>query len=207
MKLLSKRTSLISKSLLLFNLLIGGGHLAFAEVVSSDRFLIKILDRTISLQDIEFQHRNLEALDCVYEDAFVVRYFEKSFLKQLKKFLSEFPDKDEEVRRYLHKHEEVLKKIRFLFKILRYSEDQKTEISDKLTKLIRESARENKCNSEVLYKDTLKTNFIALMEAELYLRSRYGSQLKNISQFDTVRQSIDLFIESLDKQFTHEYYW
>lgn len=207
MKLLSKRISLISKSLLLFNLLVGGGHLANAEVVSSDRFLVKILDRTVSLQDIEFQHRNLLALNCVYDDAFIVKYFEKSFLKQLGKFLSEFPQKDDEVRRYLHKHEDELKKIRFLFKLLRYSEDQKTEVSPKLTKLIRESAKENNCNSEVLYKDTLKTNFISLMEAELYLRSRYGGQLKSISQFDTVRQSIDLFIESLDKQFAHEYYW
>jgi sulfur relay (sulfurtransferase) DsrC/TusE family protein len=204
MKSLSKKISPILKFLLLFNLLIGGLH---AEVVSSDRFLIKILDRTVSLQDIKYQFRNLKALHCIYDDSFVIRFFEKNFLKELDKFLQDFPEGDEEVRRYLHRHESILKKIRYFFKMLRYSEDQKTDVSPKLTQLIRESAKENKCNSEVLYKDTLKTNFIALMEMELYLRSRYGGQLKGSSQFDAVRQSIELFIESLDKQFQHEYYW
>ena len=180
------------------------GH---AEVISSDRFLIKILDRTVSLQDIQYQLRNLKALRCVYEDAFVVRFFEKNFIKELDKFLNNFPEKDAEVRRYLHRHEGILKDIRHLFKMLRYSEDQKTIVSPGLTKLIRESAKENNCDANVLYKDTLKTNFISLMETELYLRSRYGGQLKNSSQFDSIRQSIDLFVESLDKQFAHEYYW
>lgn len=207
MKSLNKRTSLILKYLLLFNLLIGGLHFGYAEVISSDRFLIKILDRTVSLQDIEYQLRNLKALKCVYEDAFVVRFFEKNFIKQLDKFVKEFPEKDAEVRRYLHRHEPILKNIRHLFKMLRYSEDQKTVVSPSLTKLIRESAKENNCDGDVLYKDTLKTNFISLMETELYLRSRYGGQLKNNSQFDSIRQSIDLFVESLDKQFAHEYYW
>jgi hypothetical protein len=58
-----------------------------------------------------------------------------------------------------------------------------------------------------LYKDTLKTNFIGLIEAELYLRTRYGAQLKQSRGFDGIRSSIELFIESLDKQFAHEYYW
>lgn len=204
MKLLSKRISQISKSLLLYSLLVGGAH---GNVVSSDRFLIKILDRTVSLQDVQFQLRNVKALNCIYDDAFVIQYFEKGFINDLDQFVKKMPDTDAEVRRYLHGHEKILKKTRFFFKMLRYAEDQKAEVSANLTKIIRESARENKCNSDVLYKDTLKTNFIALMEMELYLRARYGGQLKNNQSFDTIRPSIELFVESLDKQFNHEYYW
>lgn len=203
MKLLSKRISLILKSVLLSNLIVGG---SYANVISSDRFLIKILDRTVSLQDISFQLRNTEAINCVFDDSFVVRFFEKSFIKELNKFVRDFPQDEVEIRRYLHAHEAVLKKIRYLFKMLRYSEDQKTVITPKLSQVIRESTKENKCNTDVLYKDTLKTNFINLLELELYLRSRYGGQLKK-QNFDSVRSSIDLFIESLDKQFGHEYYW
>ncbi len=205
MKLLNKKISRISKFLLPFNIILIGG--LFASEVSSDRFLIKILDRTISYQDISFQQRNLRALDCVYNDALVIQYFEKSFIQELDSFIKNFPTKDEEVRRYLHAHEKILKKTRLFFKMLRYSEDQKNIVSPSLTKLIRESARENKCNTEVLYKDTLKTNFIALMEMELYLRARYGGQMKNDKSFEIVRSSIELFVESLDKQFGHEYYW
>jgi hypothetical protein len=45
------------------------------------------------------------------------------------------------------------------------------------------------------------------MEMELYLRARYGGQYKTSQRFEAVRSSIELFVESLDKQFTHEYYW
>jgi hypothetical protein len=208
MKSLNKRISEISKSVLLYSLLICGSNVGLcANVVSADRFLIKIIDRTISLQDIQFQLRNLKALNCIYDDAYVIQYFDKSFLQQLEQFLNKFPTNEAEVRPYLHSHEPTLKKTRHFFKILRYSEDQKADVTPNLTKVIRESAKENKCNAEVLYKDTLKTNFIALMEMELYLRARYGGQLKNNEKFDSVRPSIELFVDSLDKQFGHEYYW
>lgn len=178
-------------------------------LVSQDRFIFRIIDRTISEQDLNFQLRNLKALNCVYEDSLVVFYFESSFIKDLDGFLKKFPVKDDEVRRHLHQHEALLKKARLFFKLLRYSEDQKTTLSPELAALIRESTNENKCGSSILYKDTLKTNFKGLMEAELYLRTRYGNQMKNLDRksFDIIRSSIDLFMDSLDKQFTHEYYW
>lgn len=176
-------------------------------MVSSDRYLIKILDRTISFQDFQFQLRNVKALNCIFDDSLVIQYFEKGFIQELDVFVKNFPTTDDEVRRYLHNNEPVLKKTRNFFKLLRYSEDQKSDVNPNLTKIIRESAKENKCNLEVLYKDTLKTNFIALVELELYLRARYGGQLKNNARFETIRSSIELFVESLDKQFNHEYYW
>jgi hypothetical protein len=203
MKLLSKKILQILKLALLSNLLIGG---LSAKVVSSDRFILKILDQTISVQDVRFQLRNLEALNCVYEDSFVVQYFGASFISQLNDFAKGMPEGDEMARSYLHQKVELLKRIRFFFKMLQYSKDQKSVVSTKLKDLIRESTKENKCHQDVLYKDTLKSNFIELMEMEIYLRSRYGSQLKT-HQFDSIRPSIELFIESLDKQFTHEYYW
>lgn len=101
-----------------------------------------------------------------------------------------------------------MKKVRYLFKMIRYSEDQNKKISPELQKLIRQGTKENNCETEVLYKDTLKTNFISLIEMELYLRSRYEGQLKgNKRNFDLIKPSIDLFVDSLDKQFSHEYYW
>ncbi len=169
---------------------------------------MKILDRTISLQDFQFQLRNLKGLNCVYSDSLVVQYFESSFIKEFETFLANFPEKDFEVRKHMHLNEELLKKIRYFFKILRYSEDQKTPVTPRITNLIREGVTENKCDQDILYKETLKTNFIELIQMELYLRSRYGGQLKTSSRsFQTIRSSIDLFVDSLDKQFLHEYYW
>ena len=204
MKSLNKKISQISKLALLYSFLIGGSH---AEVISSDRFLLKILDQIVSHKDIEYQLRNLKALNCLYDDSYILKYFEKAYLKELSLFIDKFPSTDEDVRKYLHANEMILHKTRHLFKMLRYSEEQKMDVNAQLTKLIRESVKENKCNSEILYRDTLKTNFIALIKLELYLRARYGGQLKGSASFDSMRPSIELFVESLDKQFTHEYYW
>lgn len=177
-------------------------------LVSSDRFVLKILDRSLSFQDISYQLRNLKALHCIYSDALVVAYFEKSFLTDLDTFVDKFPKEDDEVIKYLHQHDAILKKIRLLFKMLRYSEDQNKSVSAELAKLIREGTRENNCQKAILHKDSLKTNFKNLIEVELYLRSRYENQLKDGKRgIEYVRPSIDLFLDSLDKQFTHEYYW
>ena len=177
-------------------------------LVSSDRFILKILDRSISFQDINYQLRNLNALDCIYSDAIIISYFEKRFLKELGNFVGEFPKEDNQVIKYLHEHEEIMKKIRILFKMLRYSEDQNKKVSVVLSQLIHEGTRENNCQKAILHKDSLKTNFKNLIELELYLRSRYEGQLRSHKKdFDFVRPSIDLFVESLDKQFVHEYFW
>lgn len=207
MKSLSKKISEILKSVLLYSLLMGVPGQIFAQVISSDRFLIRILDSTVSLQDLSYQARNLKALNCIYDDALVVQYFEKSFIKELGTFHAGFPQGGEEGRTYMHKNEPILKKARFLFKLLRYSKEQKSEVSPNLAKLIKESSKENECGTNILYKDALRTNFVELIELELYLRSRYGNQLKKNQGFDVIRPSIELFVESLDKQFAHEYYW
>ena len=199
------------KFLLLFNFLIMPAQAQEAtapEFVSSDRFLLKVVDRAITLQDISYQLRNLNALDCIYSDALVVSYFEKNFLKELDLFVKNLPKDDAAVSKYLHEHADLLKKIRYFFKMLRYSEDQNKKVTYELSKLIREGTRENKCQKAILHKDSLKTNFKSLIEMELYLRSRYEGQLRSSKRnFDFIRPSIDLFVESLDKQFLHEYYW
>ncbi len=199
------------KFLLLFNFLIMTAQAQEAkapELISTDRFLLKVVDRAITLQDINYQLRNLNALDCIYSDALVVSYFEKSFLKELETFVKGLPKEDAEVSKYLHAHADLLKKIRHFFKMLRYSEDQNKKVTYELSKLIREGTRENNCQKAILHKDSLKSNFKSLIEMELYLRSRYEAQLRSSKRnFDFIRPSIDLFVESLDKQFLHEYYW
>lgn len=176
-------------------------------MISSDRYLMKIVGLTLSFQDVEFQERNISAMDCIFDDSLVVQYFGKDFISGLKNFTRNFPKSDEDVRKYLHAHEDLLKKIRLFFKMLRYSADQKTKIGSDLNRLIRQTAKEENCGTDIIHKDTLKTNFLNLMQMELYLRSRYGGQLKSSKNFEVVRPSIDLFVESLDKQFPHEYYW
>jgi hypothetical protein len=178
------------------------------ELISSDQFVLRVLDRSISKQDIFYLIRDLKALDCVYEDSIVIAYFEKNLITKLERFIQDFPIKHGESQSYLHEKEDLLKQIRLFFKMLRFSQDQNTKVSPKLSHLIKESAKVNKCRLDFLYKDNLRTNFKILFEMELYLRSRYEGQIKNSRRnFNMIRPSINLFLESLDKQFQHEYFW
>jgi hypothetical protein len=206
MKWLNRKISVISKLVLLFNLLLGG--VQAQELISSDRFVMKILDRAVSFQDINFHARNLKALNCIYADALVISYFGKNFITDLEKFTINLPTEEDEIKKYLHQHEDVLRKVRHFFKMLRYSEDQNKKVSTELSNLIKEGQKENNCSLEILHKESLKTNFKSLLEMELNLRSRYEAQLKsNKRNFEGIKSSIDLFLDSLDKQFIHEYYW
>lgn len=217
MKLLNKRILRISKSALLFSCLLAI-PLTWAQppkvgaprqpvLVSADRYLIKIVDRTVSFQDMVFQTRNLKAMNCAFDDSLVVEYFGKDFIREMGEFTKKFPEGDSAVRSYLHSQEVLLKKVRHFFKMLRYAEDQKGKITPELIRIIRQSVRENGCDQDILYQERLKTNFLNLLQLELYVRTRYGGQLKSIKNFPVIKPSIDLFIESLDKQFGHEYYW
>lgn len=146
-------------------------------------------------------------LDCVNNQSLIVRYFEKGFAGEIASFLKNFPEDNKDVSPYMHNHQEVLKKLRIFFKLLRYAEDQQTAVSTDVKSLIRETAREYKCSNEILYKNDLKTNFKQLLRLELYLRGRYGTQLEDKRSFESIKQSMELFMESLDKQFAHEYFW
>lgn len=204
MKFLGIKTLGILKFLLLFNLIIGIGE---AQIVSSDRYLLKISDHAISLQDMTYQVRNLKALNCIYSDAIVLDFFEIKFVSDLEQFIKNFPEKSEQGTEYLHQHEALLKKIRYFFKMLKYAQEQKPQISKNLEQIVRESAKVNNCSNTIIHKDSLKTNFKNLLEMELYFRARYAGQMKSSEKSETIKSSIDLLIDSLDKQFSHEYYW
>ncbi len=137
----------------------------------------------------------------------IIRYFGKGFALDMSRFVKGIPLDSKQVSVYLHSHQELMKKMRIFFKLLRYADDQQTSVGDEIRSLIRDSAKENKCNTEILYKDDLKSNFKQLLRLELYLRGRYGSQLQDKRSFESIKQSMELFMDSLDKQFSHEYFW
>jgi hypothetical protein len=177
-------------------------------LASSDRYILKVFDKTISVQDFKYQLRNLKALNCIFDDSVVILYFQKKIIKDLEEFLNKFPEQNEKVILYLHQNEELLKQFRIFFKMLRYSEDQNKTIGPKLIEVIQETNNANKCGSGIIFKESLKTNFKALIEMELFLRARFEGQLKSENKrMDIIRSSIDLFVDSIDKQFNHEYFW
>lgn len=203
MKLLNKTILEISKFLLLFNLILIPIQ-GFSQ--TSDRFLIRIVDKTISLKDLHFELRNLKALNCAYPNSIIRHYFGAEFLGRWQNFLNKMPTETKKVSLYLYDQDPFLKELRLYLKLLRYSQDQRAEVTPELNEIMMESLRVNNCGKDIFYKNRLKTTFYAVLRSELYLKSRYGNQLSDSRNAGSVKSSIDLFMESLDKQFYHEYY-
>lgn len=198
---------LTSKFLLLFSQVSYAAPSSQEKVLTSERFIFKIVDQSVGISDVKFQLRNLQGLDCVNNQSLIIRYFGKGFALGMSRFVKDLPQDSNLVSPYLHKHQELLKKMRLFFKLLRYADDQQTSVGQDIRKLVRESAKEYKCNTEILYKDDLKSNFKQLLRLEMYVRGRYGSQLADNRSFESIKQSMDIFMDSLDKQFGHEYFW
>jgi hypothetical protein len=205
MKLLKIRILGILKLVLLFNLQV---IQASPVIVSSDRLILKIGDQVYSLSDMKYQVRNLKALDCIYDGGVIVRYFGKEFIRQLDEFVNDYPESPQNRESYFKNKEPLLKQVRLLFKGIKYAEDQKLMLTETVEGLIRESASLNKCDSSVLKENSLKANFISLLRLELYLRSRYSStNMKSKAEnYKILNESMNLFIESIDKQLPHEFF-
>jgi hypothetical protein len=205
MKLLKIKTLVILKLALLFSV----SNYALSEtILVSDRLVLKIVDQVYSLQDFKYQSRNLSTLKCVFSDSVIVSYFTPDFIAEFRDFVGNYPKTYSELEKYYDKKDKLLKKIRYFFKGIKYSEDQKLVVSDEVETLVRESTKINKCDSEILKTNGLKSNFVSLLRLELYLRSRYlaGDLSSKKKDFGLLKSSIDLFIDSLDKQFSHEYF-
>jgi hypothetical protein len=205
MKLLKIRILGILKLVLLFNFQV---IQASPIIVSSDRLILKIGDQVYSLSDMKYQVRNLKALHCIYDGGVIVRYFGKEFIRQLDEFVNDYPESPQNRESYFKNKEPLLKQVRLLFKGIKYAEDQKLMLTETVEGLIRESASLNKCDSSVLKENSLKANFISLLRLELYLRSRYSStNMKSKAEnYKILNESMNLFIESIDKQLPHEFF-
>jgi len=197
MKLINKKILVISKLVLLFNYALAGE----GNFISEDRLLFKISDKVISQEDIGYFDRNIKTLKCLYPDSLTYRYFGEEFVETLSRFQNtDFPS---EVKKDLI----FKKKLVSLFKLLKYSDSQRLGLSKDLVSLVKESIRVNRCKTDVLFKGELRANFKSLLSLELYLKSRYATSLKGQDSQGDLRQSMDILIESIDKQYQHEFYF
>lgn len=181
------------------------------DILSQDRYFFKIINTVISQKDLSYLERNLKVLKCVFETPVLTDLFSSELVKNLSHFLTQLPSShkidDQKVRDKLKSHEKMMKKLRMLFKLLLYVKNQSILIRPQMIQLVRSTIKENKCSEDVFYKKSLKTNFLELLKLEIYLKSRYGTQMKKNDEIDVTKASLSTFVESLDKQYSHEYFW
>ncbi len=177
--------------------------LAATAAPRGDRFLFRVADQVVAGDDLTQAGEDLTALACRVPDSLLVDYLGKGLAPKLR---------EEAVA--LAKLEGPLKghtpRIIFLGTLLRYwklvtfVEGQEVEIPAALEK---ELATGQSCPTVIDPDNRMRASFRRWLRTEIYLRSRYARAGAASSRPEKRRESIELFVDSLDKQLDHEVFW
>ena len=174
----------------------------------SDRFLMRISSKILSANDLVVWEQDLLALKCYMPDSLIPDYLGPSFLVKLKD-LNKLLSNNEVLINDSHPVVPFLSYVRKISKLMTYIEDQKVTLVLPLTKELVQLSKTRKCPQKIHNGSKLKLSFEDVLRSEIYLRSKYLS--KNISSDQDSKskrfQALSLFIESVDRQISHENFW
>lgn len=190
-----------------FNYLI----LAFLLSVSAraadqrDRFIFRVADQVVSLQDLKSTDQDWSALRCHLPDSLIIEYVGEAFRKKLQENIGVL----EKLDKPLGANAPLtifLGSMRSFWKLLTYIDNQEVGLLPELEKTF---LRSSHCPSVEGEPKKLRASFRRWLRVEIYLRSRYGQGdiSKDGERIQKRHQSISLFVDSLDKQVTHEDFW
>jgi hypothetical protein len=197
------------KSALQFNALWIVSFLLFslssAQAAIKDRYLFRIQDTVVGVHDLNQALVDLAALHCRFPDALLETWTNDSYRGKFKKVLDKLASEQgplaEDQNSII-----FLSSVRQLWKLLIYVDGQTVTLSPELQKSVLSVAG---CPGITLSKGKMRDSFQRWLRVEVYLRSRYapGGIVKGQEWRDKRLQSIAQFVESIDKQLSHENFW
>lgn len=170
-----------------------------------DRFLFRVADQVVSLQDLKLTDEDFSALQCHLDDSLILEYLGSGFRKKLHENVLLL----EKLEGPLGAHRPLvifLASMRQVWKLLNYVDAQEVAITPELEKSI---LAPSKCPSVTGTDKKMIASFKRWLRVEIYLRSRYAQNGmdQRPERKEKRFQSINLFIDSLDKQIVHEDFW
>jgi hypothetical protein len=200
----SKKEKLgILKLVLLFNFF---SSIAFSQA-SFDRLLIKINDDIISGKDLEVFQKDYKALKCYIPDSVLVSYLGEGFNNDLATSLGMLKNRDFKIEKKSFSAN-VLDRVRLIWKTKIYIKSQKVDLSPVLVQELDKASKRGFCPS-ITFGKSWRKSFKNLLETEVYMRSRFLPP-KVILDSESLKkriQSLTLFVDSIDRQYSHENFW
>lgn len=197
------------KSALPFNalwvVLILVASLATANAAIRDRYLFRVGDTVIGVNDLAQTDADLAALHCRFPDALLEAWTSDSFRGKFKKVIEKLGTD----RSPLAEDQNsiiFLSSVRQLWKLLIYVDGQAVNMSPELQKSV---LNVSGCPAITHARGKMRDSFQRWLRLEVYLRSRYapGGIVKGQEWREKRLQSIAQFVESIDKQLPHENFW
>ncbi len=197
------KSALQSNALWIVSFLLLAAQPATAAV--KDRYLFRAGDAVVGVNDLIQAHDDLTALNCRFNDSLLEAWsndgFQSKFKKVYEKLESNSGPLSEDQNSII-----FLSSLRQLWKLLVYVDGQEVVISSDLQKSIVNVAG---CPKVTLSGGKVRDSFQRWLRVEVYLRSRYapGGVVNTKEWRDKRLQSINQFVDSLDKQLSHENFW
>jgi hypothetical protein len=164
-----------------------------------------VSEQVVGVEDLAQAHVDLTALQCHFPDALLVEYLGEGFLAKLAKeagtLASLSTPLGEQTPLVI-----FVSAVRQKWKLMVYVDSQEVDITADLESGLLKS---KSCAKLATSDGKMRGSFRRWLRVEIYLRSRYG---QGITAADSSRkerrlQSINLFVDSLDKQVSHEDFW
>jgi hypothetical protein len=170
-----------------------------------DRYLFRVADQVIGVEDMGQAHVDLTTLECHFSDALLIEYLGEGFLAKLEKEVAALS----KLTTPLGEQTPLvifLSAVRQKWKLMVYVDSQEVDVAADLEKGLLKSKG---CAGIAGSDGKIRGSFRKWLRVEIYLRSRYGQgkTASDTSRRDKRLQSINLFVDSLDKQVTHEDFW
>ncbi len=192
------------------------------ELVRENTFVFRVISEVYSLEDLKNYSQNLESFACMYKNSLVIDSFgfnEKTFsrIKNAKvdaSFTQELKSEYDKFNR--------------MVKMIKYLETQTIQVDNSLYSALKSSAKANKCLINPL--NTFDSIMKIIIKAEVYFQSRFQDKsfwisetdldtvmkkypgknrrtVKKIEERNRKQQSINLFIQSVEKQISDERFY
>lgn len=179
--------------------------IAAAPLRVQERFLFRVAEQVVGLSDLRLNDTDFTALACHLPDSLILEYVGSGFRQKLHENVPRL----EALKTPLREETPLvifLSSLRQVWKLLTYIDTQEVAIAADLEKSF---LRTSSCPSVAGADKKMRSSFRRWLRVEIYLRSRYaqGAVSQDQSRKEKRFQSIALFVDSLDKQVSHEDFW
>lgn len=171
-----------------------------------ERFLFRVGEEVVSLNDLMQAEKDIAALHCRFDDSLFLAHLGDKFSVQLHQLNSSLEDVTKSIRD--NKADTVfLTRVRQNWKLLSFVDTQDVALTPQLedaTKAV------SGCPPITDTAGKMRSSFRRWLRAEIYLRSRYGGSDHGSSKKEAMEkrlQSVGFFLETLEKQVSHEDFW
>lgn len=180
-------------------------HSTFSKekLVDQDAFIFRVMDNVVSFKELQQDYILIQNLKCFYPESLLIVLFDKLVKDAEKLNISALTAKNVN---FGSGQKELFQEFIKFYKLHSYVESHSVVLSPDLVTSLYAMAKKQKC--EISGFENSK-KFVPRMEQilkmEVFIRSRFLTS--NGSNAKKIRQSVQLFLESVSKQVTEEVFW